>query len=65
VAGPERTEKRADQLDEPRVVGVGADRFAEAGHQPGRSGLPVGEHGLFSGVEEEVPQPVRAGYQAR
>ena len=68
-AGPTTAGQRAgqrelaDQLDEARIVGIGADRTAERGDQTGGGCLPIFEQCLFAGVEEDVTQPVRAGRQ--
>ena len=70
VAGPQRPEtlagqrQLADELDEPWVVGVGADRLTEPGDHVGGGPVPVGVQGPFGRVEEHVAQPVPAGRQA-
>ncbi|CCB72564.1 protein of unknown function (plasmid) [Streptantibioticus cattleyicolor NRRL 8057 = DSM 46488] len=71
VAGPQAAEQGAgegefaDQLDEPGVVRVGADRLAEPGDHVRRGALPVGVEGPLGGVEEGVPQAVVADDETR
>lgn len=45
----------SDQFDESRIVGIGADGFAEAGDQARGSSVPVREGASLGGVEEYVP----------
>lgn len=70
VASPESSEVRAgegelpDEVDEPGIVDVAADRLAEAGDRRCGGAFPVVEQGLLRVVEEQVAEAVGAGVQA-